>query len=167
MNSKTLVLVLLAVTALPLGIAQSQVQTLAPPQFEYHAITKNDVRVTLVETATILAARGIQTTSLIFVIEHLGKNKIQRGTSNVNFLDSNATLIFQEVPSNKELVKSGSGIHNYSSYRSPWQTKLPEPEDKQRAYVVQQWFRTPIPKNAKFLSVTFSGEKFKFLCNGG
>ena len=148
-------------------VAQSQLQTKIPPQFASHSLTQHNIRVTLVEAANITSLQGIQTTSLLFVVEHLDTKEIQPGTSNINFLDGNAERIAQKSPSVEELLKSGAVIHNYSDYKSPWQTKLPNPKDPKRAYIVHQWFRTPIPGNSKFLAVELSGEQFKFPLNGG
>lgn len=149
------------------GVAQSQLQTKDPPQFASHRITQNNIRVTLVEAANITSLQGIHTTSLLFVVEHLDTKEIHRGASNISFLDVNAERIAQTPPSDKEMLKSGTVIHDYSDYESPWQTKLPKPNDPKRAYIVHQWFRTPIPGNSKFLAVKLSGEQFKFPLNGG
>lgn len=148
------------------SIAQSQLQTKNPPQFASNRITQNNIRVTLVEAANITSLQGMQTTSLLFVVEHLDTKDQQRGASNIDFLDVNAERIAQKPPFDEELLKSGTVIHNYSDYKSPWQTKLPEPKDPKRAYIVHQWFRTPIPENSKFLAVKLSGEQFKFPLSG-
>ena len=149
------------------GIAQEQLQSNKTLQFVSHEIKQNDVHVNLVEAANVVSAQGIQTTSLLFMVEHLGNNKIKPGASTIEFLDANAKPIPQKGSSNEELVKSGTTIQNYSKYKSPWQAKLPKPENRERAYIVQQWFRTHIPENSKFLSLTLSGEKFKFTLTGG
>ena len=167
MRKFKLTFVVICLLAIQTTCAESQLEPRKPLQFGSHKITLNDVRVTLIESANINSSQNIQTTSLLFMVEHLGEKEIKKSSSSINFLDLNGETIPRKGSEDEELVKSGTAFHSYSKYKSPWQTKLPKAENQKQTYIVHEWFRTPPPSNAKFLAVTYSGVKFKFPLNGG
>jgi hypothetical protein len=99
------------------------------------------------------------------VIEHLGEQAITTSSSNVSFLNADREKIVTAVPDDEQMRVSGSVVYDFHDYRQDRRKffpdiALPEPEQPERSWVNLQWFREPVPEQAAFLEVVFSGERF-------
>lgn len=158
---------ILALLLLPIAEVQAQLLADAPLRFSEQQLTQGDVRVNLVESAISLYSAKVPTRSLVFVIEHLGEKALTSGSSNLQFLNAERELIILPVPDDERMRVSGSVAYDFGDYlksRRKFEpnVELPQPQQPARAWVSLQWFREPVPEQAAFLQVNFSGEKFVF-----
>jgi hypothetical protein len=158
---------LLTLTHWPLAAVQAQEPAVKPLQFSELQLMQGDVRVTVVESAVVLYAAKVPTTTLVFVIEHLGEQAVTKNLSGISFLDAEREKIVTAIPDDEQMRVSGSSVYDFQDYLKDRRKffpdiSFPEPKHPERAWVNLQWFREPVPEKAAFLEVGFSGERIAF-----
>ncbi|MFN9540619.1 MAG: hypothetical protein ACK6A8_15425 [Planctomycetota bacterium] len=116
MNRLILLASLLTLTLWPIVAVQARVPAVKPLLLAEPQLTPGNVSVTVVESAVVFYAAKVPTTTLVFVIEHLGEQDTTTSSSNVNFLNAEREKIVTAVPDDEQMRESGSAVDDFHDY---------------------------------------------------